>query len=107
MGQEWGPYPTPWLGRSSHRSTRLLVPVLYRVSGQALFEVIVETSLVFRYITVFIFIKAIPSMITFIGIHGIFFVHGCVLIFAVFFAWIFVPETKGKTLTELCALYEK
>jgi len=60
-----------------------------------------------RCITVFSFIKAVPTLVQYIGIHGIFIVHGCVLVFSVVFAWIFLPETKGKTLTELCTIFNK
>merc|ERR1719350_224158 len=55
-----------------------------------------------RCIIVFIFVKTIPYLLELVGIHGIFIAHGCVLVCAVVFAWFFLPETKGKTLTELC-----
>jgi len=60
-----------------------------------------------RSLTVFILVKTLPFLTANIGLHGIFFVHGCILLFGLAFSWIFLPETKGKSLTELCSLYEK
>ena len=60
-----------------------------------------------RCIAVFVFIKTLPSFIFYIGLHGVFFLHGGVLMFVVVFAAILVPETKGKSLTELCSLFKK
>jgi len=59
-----------------------------------------------RCITVFIFVKLVPSLITMFGLHGLFFLHGTVLAGGAVFSLMLMPETRGKTLTELCALYK-
>ena len=57
--------------------------------------------------TVFIFVKIVPSLINLVGLHGLFFTHGSVLAFATIYALALLPETRGKTLTQLCALYQE
>ena len=54
----------------------------------------------------FIFVKLVPSLITMFGLHGLFFLHGTVLAGGAVFSLVLMPETRGKTLTELCALYK-
>ena len=62
---------------------------------------------IIRSVTVFILIKAVPSIISWIEVEGLFYLHSCVLVLAVIYVWVFFPETKGKTLTELSSIYEK
>ena len=59
-----------------------------------------------RNITVFILIKIVPYIISELGLHALFLFHGAVCALAVLFVWCLVPETKGKTLSELCSIYK-
>ena len=59
-----------------------------------------------RTVCIFLLVKLFPNLVDLIGLYGVFIFHGAVLAGAVVFAWIFMPETKGKTLTELCRIYE-
>ena len=59
-----------------------------------------------RSVTVFALVKAIPHVILHLGLPSIFFFHGGVCALAAIFASRFVPETRGKTLSQLCSIYE-
>lgn len=52
-------------------------------------------------------VKMTPTVISSLGLHTLFFFHGGVDALAAVFAWWAVPETKGKTLTELCSIYSQ
>merc|ERR1712013_110692 len=49
-----------------------------------------------RCITVFIFVKLVPSLITMFGLHGLFFTHGIVLAASAIFSLVWMPETRGR-----------
>ena len=51
--------------------------------------------------------KVIPYVISEFGLYTLFLFHGAVCALAAVFVKIFVPETRGKTLTQLCAMYGK
>ena len=59
-----------------------------------------------RSVTVFALVKAIPHVILHLGLPSIFFFHGGVCALAAVFARICVPETRGKTLSQLCSIYQ-
>ena len=59
-----------------------------------------------RSVTVFALVKAIPHVILHMGLPSIFFFHGGVCALAAVFAWTCVPETRGKTLSQLCSIYQ-
>ena len=59
-----------------------------------------------RSLTAFALVKAIPHVILHLGLPSIFFFHGGVCALVALFAWRFVPETRGKTLSQLCSIYE-
>ena len=74
-------------------------PPQYRTLGSCLAQV-VRTS------TVFLIVKMTPFVITSFGLHYLFLFHGVVCALAAIFACNFLPETRGKTLTQLCSLYK-
>ena len=90
--------PTDWLPVASGlgnltRSIQPLQPPSFIIS-------------LLRSVTVFALVKAIPHVILHLGLPSIFFFHGGVCALAAIFAWKFVPETRGKTLSQLCSIYE-
>ena len=46
-----------------------------------------------------------PTVINSLGLHFLFFFHGIVCAIAALFVFKFVPETRGKTLLQLCSIY--
>ena len=54
----------------------------------------------------FVGVKVTPSVIAALGLHSLFLFHGAICALAALFVWRLVPETRGKTLTELCQLYK-
>ena len=50
--------------------------------------------------------KVTPSVIAALGLHSLFLFHGAICAIAALFVWRLVPETRGKTLTELSQLYK-
>ena len=57
--------------------------------------------------TAFTLLKIYPSLINKLGLHGIFLFHGAICILVSVLAGIFLPETEGKTMTQLENLYKK
>ena len=53
----------------------------------------------------FVGVKVTPSVIAALGLHSLFLFHGAICAIAALFVWRLVPETRGKTLTQLCQLY--
>ena len=74
-------------------------PSQYRTLGSCLAQVV-------RTTTVFLIVKMTPFIITSLGLHYLFLFHGVVCALAAAFACAFLPETRGKTLTQLCSLYK-
>ena len=74
-------------------------PPQYRTLGSCLAQVL-------RTTTVFLIVKTTPFILTSLGLHFLFLFHGVVCALAAVFACTFLPETRGKTLTELCSLYK-
>jgi len=58
-----------------------------------------------RGATMFLLSSLVPTVITSLGLHTLFLGHGTVCALAAAFVWRFVPETRGKTLSQLCRLY--
>ena len=50
--------------------------------------------------------KVTPSVIAALGLPSLFLFHGAICALAALFVWRLVPETRGKTLTELGQLYK-
>ena len=57
--------------------------------------------------TVFLLLKSFPSLVNFYGLNVLFWIHSGICIFASILAFLILPETQGKTLTELANIYEK
>ena len=74
-------------------------PPQYRTLGSCLAQVV-------RTTTVFLIVKMTPFIITSLGLQFLFLFHGVVCALAAVFACAFLPETRGKTLTQLCSLYK-
>ena len=108
MEWELGRCHTRWWERSSLQSTEPWVPAWLRLSGGSLQPLQPSFVLIShpRSVTVFALVKAIPHVILHLGLPSIFFFHGGVCALAALFAWRFVPETRGKTLSQLCSIYE-
>ena len=51
--------------------------------------------------------KNIPLLLSGLGMAGMFGIHAAVTFFAAIFSFIFLPETKDKSLSELCQIYAK
>ena len=58
-----------------------------------------------RGCTMVLLSSMVPTVINTLGLHFLFFFHGVVCALAAIFVWKFVPETRGKTLLQLCAIY--
>ena len=58
-----------------------------------------------RGCTMVLLSSMVPTIINTFGLHFLFFFHGVVCAIAALFVWRFVPETRGKTLLELCSIY--
>ena len=74
-------------------------PPQYRTLGSCLAQVV-------RTTTVFLIVKVTPHVLTTFGLYALFLFHGVICALASIFARIFLPETRGKTLAELCSLYK-
>ena len=51
--------------------------------------------------------KLLPHVISNFGVPVVFLFHGAICGLAAIFVKVFVPETRGRTLTQLCAIYEQ
>ena len=58
-----------------------------------------------RGCTMVLLSSMVPTIINTLGLHFLFFFHGAVCAIAAIFVWKFVPETRGKTLLQLCSIY--
>ena len=61
----------------------------------------------FRFVVVFTLVKIFPRSVGLIGLHGVFWVHAGISIFVCILAGLIMPETQGKTLTELAKMFDK
>ena len=55
----------------------------------------------------FTLVKIFPRSVGLIGLHGVFWVHAGISIFVCILAGLIMPETQGKTLTEISKMFEK
>ena len=60
-----------------------------------------------RHLSFFVLMKFFPIFATTFGLHSAFWFHTGILTVAVTFAYFAIPETRGKTLTELSNLFDK
>ena len=61
----------------------------------------------FRFIVIFVNVKMFPAFATFIGLSAIFWIHSIICFLTCILAMFILPETQGKTLTELSLMYAK
>jgi facilitated trehalose transporter len=59
------------------------------------------------YLMSFIAIKSYPSMLALMGNGVIFLIYGVVSLLGTVFVYVFLPETKGKSLQEIENLFKK
>lgn len=85
----------------------VLASLLGEVFPQSVKSVASSVGLSARNITIFFLLKSFPDLVGYIGLHGLFWAHACILLFTALLAFFIMPETHGKTLTELSNLYEK
>ena len=85
----------------------VLASLLGEVFPQSVKSVASSVGLSARNITIFFLLKSFPDLVGCIGLHLLFWAHACILILTAFLAFFIMPETHGKTLTELSNLYEK
>ena len=50
-------------------------------------------------------VKFFPFCVRLLGLHMLFWIHGCISIFMCVLSMLILPETQGKTLTELSEIY--
>ena len=62
-------------------------------------------SLSIRHIVVACILKIYPWMLHSLGLAHLFGFHAIILIIGAFFVTVFVPETRGLTLTQLATLF--
>ena len=60
-----------------------------------------------RHFSMFVLLKFFPLFATSFGLHSAFWFHTGLLSLAIIFAYFAIPETRGKTLTELSILFDK
>ena len=58
-----------------------------------------------RYLVSFINLKIFPSLVQIIGLPAMFWVHSAICILLCILGIFILPETRGKTLTELSKMY--
>ena len=66
---------------------------------------ILFTYIITRFIVIFLIVKTFPGCATYIGLSALFWIHSAICILICIVAIIILPETQGKTLTELSQLY--
>ena len=69
--------------------------------------IFLELSLLYhsRYLVSFINLKIFPSLVQIIGLPAMFWLHSAICILLCILAIFILPETQGKTLTELSEMY--
>lgn len=60
-----------------------------------------------KHLVSFVNLKVFPSLVAHVGLPSVFWIHSGILVFACGIAFLVLPETQGKTLTELSNLYKK
>ena len=86
-------------------------PVLFALLGEVLPQKVKTLAcsiiLSLRNMIGFLNLKTFPWAINTFGLHTIFWFHSAMCLLACVWAFAILPETQGKTLTELSNLYEK
>ena len=58
-----------------------------------------------RFIAIFFIVKTFPACASYIGLSALFWIHSGICILICIVAILILPETQGKTLTELSQMY--
>lgn len=86
-------------------------PILYSLTGEIMPPrvkgVCCSLCFAFRNCLVFLLLKIFPSMVAACGLPVVFWFHSFICLAGTVFAFVFLPETQGKTLTELSNLFVK
>lgn len=86
-------------------------PVLFALLGEILPQRIksLACSIILsgRNMVTFLNLKIFPAAVSIMGLHALFWIHATLCIVIGIFAYFLLPETQGKTLTELSVLYER
>ena len=86
-------------------------PVPFALLGEVLPQKIKAPAsaliLTLRYTAMFVFLKSYPAFTSRFGAHSTLWFCCCVSLSISLFAYFIMPETRGKTLTELSNLFEK
>jgi len=61
----------------------------------------------FNLLMILLVLKFFPNLHMAIGFHGLFWIYAAVSLFGGIFSFIFIPETKGKTLNEIESFFSK
>ena len=64
-------------------------------------------SFLARFVIIFAYVKCFPTFANLIGLNCVFWIHSGVAMFAGILAIFIMPETHGKTLTELSKMFSK
>lgn len=59
----------------------------------------------FRFVVIFMYVKFFPTIVGIMGLHCLFWIHSGIAIFACILAVFIMPETQGKTLTEISEMF--
>lgn len=86
-------------------------PIVYSLTGDILPPRVrgmcCSLVLACRFVFVFSLLKVFPSMVNSFGLPVVFWLHSFICLAGTIFAFIFLPETQGKTLAELSNLFVK
>jgi len=84
-------------------------PVTFALLGEILPLKVksVATSIVIflKFVVIFLYVKFFPTIVGIIGLHCVFWIHSGIAIFTCILAVFIMPETQGKTLTEISEMF--
>ena len=58
-----------------------------------------------RFMVIFVLMKIFPTCVGIFGLPKLFWIHSCICAATCVIAMMILPETQGKTLTELSEMY--
>lgn len=101
---------SPYQEKFCHKKSKVLLVLSFYQSGKLwnsdLFRYFFKI-LICRSTATFLNLKLFPSLVSYLGLPKVFWMHSSICIFVSILAAIILPETQGLTLTELSNLYEK
>ena len=66
-----------------------------------------STILFLKFIVIFTVVKNFPFLVNAIGLHSTFWIHAGISVLMCVLSLLILPDTQGKTLTEISQLYTK